>query len=91
MTALGGDPFQLRQVQMLDGSLYLHAGDVVACLRAQAVRYGELADSGSVGASERLIYRTASQTLARYADQLDVAAIGCVTTNNDLINQPRKD
>lgn len=80
MTALDANPFELRQLQSMDGALYLRADDVVASLRARAAQFGELAeacdDEVQYGA-----YWAVSEAFATHADQLDVAAIGCVTTD----------
>lgn len=77
MTTLDANPFELRQVQCLDG-LYVHAADIAKLLRARAGQFGELADS-SDGVVQRTAYREVANAFTRTADQLDVAAIGCVT------------
>jgi hypothetical protein len=80
VTDLDANPFALRQVQGFDG-LYVHAADVVACLRARAAQFGELADDGQGDELRRAAYQAVSDAFATHADQLDVAAIGCITAD----------
>lgn len=81
MTAFDSNPFELRQLQAMDGALYLRADDVVASLRARAAQFGELADGPDVDELQYAAYWAVSQAFAAHADQLDVAAIGCVTAD----------
>jgi hypothetical protein len=80
VTAFDADPFELRQLQSVDGGLYLRADDVVACLRARAAQFGELAE-GCDDPAQHGAYWAVSEAFAMHADQLDVAVIGCVTAD----------
>ncbi len=71
--------FQLRQVQRPDG-LYVHAADVVALLRMRAAKFDELSRDADYDEASRDAFQTVSEAFTMNADQLDVAAIGCVTT-----------
>jgi hypothetical protein len=76
---LTASPYELRQVQTPDG-LYVHAADVVASLRGRSAEFDQLAnesdDEAVAGA-----YWAVSEAFRVHADQLDVAAIGCVTAD----------
>lgn len=80
MTGLDANPFELRQVQGLDG-LYVHAADVVALLRSRAAAFKQLAHDGDYGELSRDAFQMVSEAFTMHADQLDVAAIGCVTAD----------
>ncbi len=73
------DPFQLRQVQCDDG-LYVHAGDLVAFLRARATELAGRADTAE-SRTARQAYLYASRSYTYDADHLDLSAIGCVTAD----------
>lgn len=79
VTDLDRNPFELRQTQGLDG-LYIHAEDMATLLRARAAQFSELAARAG-DEVRRASWSAVSAAFAAHADQLDVAAIGCVTAD----------
>lgn len=71
------DPTQIRQVQSMDGALYLRADDVVASLRAQAASYSRIATRHE--GVKRAAFKAISDAFVLYADRLDVASVAVVT------------